>query len=150
MTNYLIAYLITGLALGVCLLLWGYIDEWIVRYYERFHMPKYYYENREWRTRPASGKKIPDWVWMRHNSPERGKLWVVWVFAGALAIPVVNVIVGTWFLIGVIKEKLAQWEHESLEREKNERHAICKQLVEEYESSPAARKTSSTNGRNVV
>ena len=49
-----------------------------------------------------------------------------------------------------LKEKLEEWECESLRREKEERHAICRKLVEEYEQSPAARQAASTNGRNSV
>ena len=86
----LTVYLWIGPAYGLCVLLWGYGEEFIVRYYERFHLPRLVYHHGLWLRTKGSGKKVPTWVIVRKNSPERGKHWVLWVYAFIMSVPLLN------------------------------------------------------------
>jgi hypothetical protein len=85
-----------SLAAGVMMLLWGYSDIWIVKFYRRF-----------------APKKMPDrYLCYR---PEAEKTWVIWVAAFLIACPVINLIAGGLIWWGNYKRRKDE-EHLADER----------------------------------
>ena len=118
-------YASLSVAAGVMILLWGYSHEWRIQFYERFV--------------PAA--KWPVDVICSRTSPERGKRWVIWVAAGAIGIPFLNLFTAGWWTYEWIIHRLKEADLQQLARERAQRHESMKRDVAEYHKSR-------TNGRN--